>query len=344
MSLVTDPVLAANAGNDASEIRSTRVTVAVITYQRPLGLQRLLKTLSQQKQSAAIPFELHVLIVDNDGKASARGIVEEAARDLDLSIEYVVEATQGIPFARNKALDAVGDDVDLVAFVDDDEWVGEDWLTEMLRAYYDMKADCVWGPVIPVFPKGAKQIFVTSGIYGHENFPDRRKVPLAATNNVLFDIRFVRRAGLRFDERLVHSGGSCVRFFRLGDRAGMRIYLCATAQVYEEIPPSRLSWSWIIKRQYREGNSLVRADTLDSSFLRRLIWMIAGLLVSLSGLLMLLIFFWPRMWGRGLVWAFRGLGILGGSFGLVVREYAPARLSGERNIDKGSALPLSGES
>lgn len=262
-------------------------------------------------------------------------MVEEVQRSSGADIRYLVEERLGIPFARNMVLDAAGDGVDFVAFLDDDEWVDETWLAEMLKVRRETGADCVWGAVIPQFPPGTSRFMIDSGIYGHEDFPDKLKVPLAATNNVLIENSFIRRNALRFDERLVNSGGSCVRFFRTGAKRGMTIYLSRLGAAFEEIPRSRLNWSWIVKRQYRIGNTLVRADALDAPFWIKLGWAIAGVLCALFGAVLSIgVIVSPTAGRRGITWFLRGVGVVGGAFGLAIGEYAVPRLSREREIDK----------
>lgn len=249
-----------------------------------------------------------------------------------------MEERLGIPFARNRALASLEDGVEVTGFLDDDEWTGEDWLAQMLKVRRETGADCVWGPVVPVLPQGASPRLVKSGVYGHGRFPDQRKVPFAATNNVIFDRAFVERSGVRFDERLVHTGGSCMKFFRDSARKGMTIHLSAKGCAFETIPLSRLSWSWIVKRQYRIGNTLVRAEALDGGPLHRLAWVPVGLVVMLLGALATPFVFSPKTSIGGLAWALRGAGLIGGAFGLAIREYAPKRLSAERVTD-GAAAP-----
>lgn len=309
------------------------VLVAVVSYKRPEGLRRLLASLAAQRPSAAAPYSMDILVVDNDAEQSALPIVEDVRRTCAIDIAYVVEPRLGIPFARNRALSVAYDQAHWIGFLDDDEWVETDWLAELLTVRSETGADCVWGHVKPVLPPDAPSAFSDRRIFGHYEARDRARVPVAATNNVIFDLAFARRHGLRFDERLKHSGGSCVRFFRESVRRGMKIHVSEFGVAYEEISRSRLSWGWIIKRQYRSGNSLCRAEILDKGLTTRVVFFFLGLSVVAGSALPSLIFFMPGMSLRARMWLLRGLGICGAAVGLVIGEYAPKRLESERRLD-----------
>lgn len=309
------------------------VMVAVVSYKRPEGLRRLLVSLAGQHPSAATPYSLGILVVDNDAEQSALAIVEDVRCACAIDIAYVVEARLGIPFARNRALSVAYGKAHWIGFLDDDEWVESDWLAELLKVRLATGADCVWGHVRPVLPPDAPGAFSDRRIFGHVEASDRARVPVAATNNVIFDLAFVKRHGLWFDERLKHSGGSCVRFFRQNARRGMKIHVSKFGVAYEEISRSRLSWWWIIKRQYRAGNSLCRAEILDKGFTTRVMAFVIGLIIIFGSTFPSLLFFVPGVALRARMWLLRGLGVCGAAVGLVIGEYAPKRLESERRLD-----------
>ncbi|MEO8768068.1 MAG: glycosyltransferase family A protein, partial [Nitrosospira sp.] len=123
------------------------VSICVCTYRRAHLLPLLLDSLA--KQSFSERFE--VIVVDNDKMASAAKVVEAGKkRHPDLNIQYTVEVKKGISFARNTAaLLATGN---FLAWIDDDETAGENWLISLWISRSINDADAVFGPVIPVFP------------------------------------------------------------------------------------------------------------------------------------------------------------------------------------------------
>src|SRR4051794_3771547 len=106
------------------------VLVAIATYRRPGELARLLTSLKGTGELDAL---VHVLVVDNDAAGSARSVVVQSPT----TATYVVEPQPGIAAARNRALDEA-EGYDAIIFVDDDEWVDESWLAELL-AYADRR-------------------------------------------------------------------------------------------------------------------------------------------------------------------------------------------------------------
>jgi hypothetical protein len=61
------------------------------------------------------------------------------------------------------------------------------------------------------------------------------------TNNWLCDLRWLAASRLRFDERLLLTGGSDTAFCRAATTAGCRRSWAADAMVHETIPPGRLT-------------------------------------------------------------------------------------------------------
>ena len=88
------------------------------------------------------------------------------------------------------------------------------------------------------------------------------------------------------------SGGSDTHLFAELYDAGRRIAWCDRAQVYEAIPASRVDTSWLLRREYRRGQTLSRSfrrrDPRVLRYLRRLanaaIQMVSGLVVFIVGL------------------------------------------------------------
>ncbi len=101
------------------------VTVAVCTRDRPDKLERLLRSLLQQRREPRA-----VLVVDNAPSSDA---TERVVRQFP-GVSYVREAIPGLDFARNRALQE--SDSEIVAYVDDDAVVAEDWV-EAIAAVFD---------------------------------------------------------------------------------------------------------------------------------------------------------------------------------------------------------------
>ena len=109
-----------------------KVTVCVITYQRPDGLKHLLEGLNKLTFTKCDPPHLEIIIVDNDRHGSACTLCESLESELEWPINYFIEPIQGISYARNKSISCVKEDVDFIALIDDDEVPEATWMDELL--------------------------------------------------------------------------------------------------------------------------------------------------------------------------------------------------------------------
>ncbi len=307
------------------------IAVAIITFRRPDGVQHLLSSLRSQKRSAERPFRLTAVVVDNDAQRSAEATVKAFAATPGFRVVYVHEARQGIPIARNAALAAAPADADFLCFIDDDEWPCERWLDAFLELAGETDADCLYGPVEPVYPAEAPRWFVRSRIFERRRFADGARLSIAASNNVMITTSFLRRTKLRFDERMRFTGGSDYLFFRQAAACGLTIRWAEHALVYDSIPRSRMRWSWIFRRQYRIGNTFAVSERILGR--RRLL--IRRSLVGVArvggGVLMLPMLVVSPYYGmRGVTHMLRGLGMLVGLMGHRLEEYAPHAMALDR--------------
>jgi len=92
------------------------LTIAICTYNRAENLPTLVEALHKQRCSA----QLEVLFIDNNSTDATPEVIAKLARKASLPIRYVRETQQGIPFARNRAIEETLDR-DYLLFMDDDE-------------------------------------------------------------------------------------------------------------------------------------------------------------------------------------------------------------------------------
>lgn len=309
-----------------------KIAVVIITYRRPVGLQKVLVALENQTYGVDMkPPYLMSIIVDNDADPSAELMVQEFAEKKSFEVRYIHEKNQGIPIARNTGLSAVPADFDFLCFIDDDEWPGETWMYNLLKTQKLNNADCVLGAVIPEFPEQAPGWIVKSRIFDSWRFADNAQLHEAASNNVLISNDFIRSHNLRFDERMRMTGGSDYLFFKQADKLGMKIFWSDSAPVYEEVPMSRLTFRWIVQRQYRQGNTFSLGEHLAGDRLGLIVWAVKGVLRIGLGIAMLPCFIFSCRYGmKGVRHFLRGSGILAGVFGHSHQEYSLNNLSKDR--------------
>ncbi len=273
-----------------------------------------------------------VVVVDNDIAESALQVVRALEPAQLMATHYVVEPEQGIPLARNRGISEIPSDAEFFCFIDDDEWPGSAWIQELLKTQRATNADCVHGAVIPVYPTGASAWLIKSRLFESWQFADRERLGAAASNNVLISKEFMRRTGHRFDVRMRMTGGSDYLFFRQAVALGMHIAWSASAPVYEDVPPNRLTWHWIIQRQYRLGNTFSVSERIAGTRFGVMLWAFKGLIRMCLGAAMLpALIFSPYYGMRSIIHLIRGAGTIAGAFGHAHQGYAPAVLARDRH-------------
>jgi glycosyltransferase involved in cell wall biosynthesis len=243
------------------EVEVERLVVAVLTYRRPDRIAELVPVLVEQAADLtrrAEGVKASVLVVDNDPARTGADAVA------GLGAAIVIEPEPGISAARNRAL-RTADDQDLLVFVDDDELPHADWLYALHATYRATGAAAVAGPVASRYAAEPEPWVVAGGFYDRAHRGGLRTgdtVRSAATNNLLLDLRAVRRAGLAFDPNLGLSGGEDTLFTSALTAAGGRIVWCAEAVVSDVVPVDRLTRSYLLARTAGLANASARVALL----------------------------------------------------------------------------------
>ncbi len=239
-----------------------QISVCVCTYRRGHLLAHLLDSLARQ-QCDDLAFE--VVVVDNDADASAAPVVADfSIRYPGVDVKYVVEARQGISFARNRSV-ATASGI-LLAFVDDDEEVEIDWLANLHRCYKQSGATAVFGPVLPRFPAGSSGWATRSPLFCRPRHATGSPVGCdeARTGNALIAADWLRRRGPEpFLESLALSGGEDHEFFKWVEAAGGCFVWADDACVSELVPLDRQRIGYILKRRLRTSTVYWRSAYAD---------------------------------------------------------------------------------
>jgi len=219
-------------------------------------LARLLKSINNSTPTQG-KVKFWIVVVDNYSQGTAEAIVDSYNCKRFPAI-CVREPKPGIPFARNRVIsEAINLDSDAIIFIDDDEIVSSTWLG-CLTSYYLERAsylDVVQGPVYPLFKTPLKK-WMPNEFFGKiRDFKTGKRLNIASTNNVIFSVSLCKSENFFFNEKMAFCGGTDTDFFRRVDKAGFIIEWCGEAIVQEEIPKSRLTLFWVMKRYYRFGAS-----------------------------------------------------------------------------------------
>lgn len=231
------------------------ISICVCTYHRPELLKRLLTELVRQDTKGR--FSYSIVVADNDERQSAKGLVLDFAAGSPIDITYCVEPRKSISFARNKALEQARGDA--IAFIDDDEFPAEDWLSSLFQACINYRVAGVLGPVRPHFDQEPPAWIRKGGFYERPTHETGFVMswPECRTGNVLFQKRIIDGIEMVFRPEF-GTGKEDQDFFRRMMEAGHKFIWCNEALVYEVIPPTRWSPKFMMKRALLGGrNSLL---------------------------------------------------------------------------------------
>lgn len=302
------------------------VTIGVLTFRRPGDLVAVLPLLVRQAADArALGHTAEVLVVDNDADGSAREAVRPWEAD---AVRYVVEPVPGIAAARNRAI-AESHGSDLLIFIDDDERPHDGWLGHLLGTWRGTGAQAVAGAVVSEVTGEPDRWARAGDFFRRRRLPTGTPIDVAATNNLLLDLSFVRRRGLRFDQGFGLSGGSDTLFTRRLVAEGGLLVWCDEAVVTDHVPAERLTRQWVLRRAFRSGNSSSRVDIVLATepraramararaVARGSVRLVGGGVRWVLGALVRA----DDHAARGLRTAARGAGMLAAAGGMVYREY-----------------------
>lgn len=236
------------------------LTIAVLTYQRADMLPDLIADLDREAGLVSGLPRVRLLVVDNDASGSARSTV--LAQDVVHELTYVVEQRRGIAAARNRVLLECHDE-DVLVFIDDDERPDCGWLARLVQTYSHWQPAGVAGPVRTVYVGDPDGWAVAGGFIDRshrDGLVTGDVVAEAATNNLLLDLRTVRRLGLSFQESVGLSSGEDAILTRQLTAAGGRLVWCADAWVTDLRPASRTTKRALLRRSYSFANAGVLVD------------------------------------------------------------------------------------
>ncbi len=333
-----------------TEVIENMTSITSASYFILLGLctrhrEATLKQAIQSVLDLEIPqgVRLELIVVDNTKEASAYSLVSHFANNSQLVIHYCHEPKHGISFARNRVLEfaldfsSIEKQPQAIAFFDDDAMLDSKWLSHLYR-YYDYDKQKVGlsfiltGPQQSILPDGVPTWVKKTEFFKPMQFISGTRRPWAATHNVFFDISLIKEMGLRFDSDFALTGGEDQMFFMQAVQKGAVILWINEAIVREKVEKQRISYRWILKRNFRYSSQGFHIYTkLFSSWRKALVLSVTkGSLYLSYGLLlfvplgMLAWFFSPYQHYtlKALAYISRGLGWFIGSLGFRYQEYS----------------------
>jgi succinoglycan biosynthesis protein ExoM len=238
------------------------VDICICTYHRPRSLETLKAVAAQETPDE---LTLRIIVADNAAEPYARPVICATGEILGLSLTYVHAPANNISIARNACLAAACGD--WIAFIDDDECPSPMWLKELVAEARRGGWDAVLGPVQAVYPEECARWLLVCDLHSARPVWVRGRIETGYTGNVLLRRQLIARAHLEFRVELGRSGGEDIDFFYRFRDAGGRIGFAPAALVNEPVPPERTNLSYLLRRNFRQGQS--HARRLQESSLRR---------------------------------------------------------------------------
>ncbi|MEO9827251.1 MAG: glycosyltransferase [Paracoccaceae bacterium] len=235
------------------------VEICVCTHRRK-SLLEALNSLNEDTISADLP--VSILVIDNDDAPTAQRTTNEFAQTSELPVRYLHYPGSNISIARNAAL--VNSHARFLAFLDDDETAGPNWLFELIEKISETSASVVIGPVKSLYDSNAAQWIRT--LDTHSTYPVfvDGVIQTGYSCNVIVDRQSAALEGLEFDLSLGRSGGEDTAFFANAFSRGALIEYAPNAVVYEKVLAERAQFSWLAKRRFRMGQThgkIIRKST-----------------------------------------------------------------------------------
>lgn len=209
---------------------------------------------------------LCIIVVDNEAGANNRELVESYDETAPIPVYYVHQPVRGIARARNAAVEkAMGIAVDWIAFIDDDEVAGADWIARLMAQEY-RDTPILAGKQVMVFPEKLPFWCVPP----QAERPEGQERLNAFTHNVRFSAD-VLREGLRFNDSLGLMGGEDCEFFASARKAGFSIRSTERAVTYETAHPERLTYRGFVSRQYWCAIANLRQRAIEQGWPRTIL-------------------------------------------------------------------------
>ncbi len=302
-----------------------KILISTITYQRPEGLNTLLKSLTKQISSNR-DMIVEICVVDNACMDKTDAIISRY-HEKPFNIKLLKESKKGIVYARNCAVNYfLSKDFDAMIFIDDDEWTkNEFWLENLFQAYLKTNADIVTSDVFSI-PENDSIKWTAKALDRQKYISDLHHVKNFYTGNVFLKRKVLETIKPAFDERFALTGSSDLHFCMKCRKAGFKIIYTDQAPAYEIFPKSRANIKWFFLRGFRNGSGASRSEIYTSdnkikAVLKCLFYAAARLIKGIIILIKAGVKTDKGLYATGVMRVASSIGTVLGLFGVTYEEY-----------------------
>jgi glycosyltransferase involved in cell wall biosynthesis len=251
----------------------TLISMIICTHNRDRVLQDTLHSVTTLRTDEVCAIE--IILVDNASSDGTSALIENYRKEArNFPVKHLHEKRLGKTFALNRGICASSGA--LLAFIDDDHIVSDDYLISVIRAveeHDDYSIFC--GRIIPKWD-GSEPAWIHDNItYPIRPFPvpqfDLGDVPcevksgngfIPGGGNLIIKESVFERVGL-FSERLGPRGrnlygGEDLEFVYRALKKGERLFYSPAILQYHQVDKSRLTLSYIAKKAYLRSMAAYR--------------------------------------------------------------------------------------
>jgi succinoglycan biosynthesis protein ExoM len=299
------------------------IAICIPTYKRIGMLNKLIDSINICKIDNNFIKDINIIVVDNDVEMTAKNLVEKLKMKVQnpFRLHYFSYSVKGLANVRNELINrALLFNPEFLVFIDDDEFVTENWLNELVRTILTNHADAARGPV---FANISNKISTSIAyLLERENYENNSLIDKWTTGNLIIRRSSIEKFDVRFDPRFNSTGSEDTFFGRQMAQKGATLFWAANAVTYEEIPEKRTSINWFIKRAYRGAATYVFILKIEKDYLKIVNKVIVSFVYLLIGLVTLPIIILPiKLRYYGIIKISHGIGALAGLFDFQYREY-----------------------
>jgi len=299
------------------------ISICIPTYKRPLMLKTLVLSITKCNLNKALIRSINIIIVDNDVDKSAQKIYDELKDIIDgaINFNYYNYPIKGLSNVRNELIKkSLLTEPDFLVFIDDDEFVCEEWLNELIKTIVANKSDMVSGPVFPKFDIKVSK-YIACWFY-RMTYENNQKINTIASGNLIINVHSLLKYKVWFDSRFNKTGSEDLYFGKQMMDKGATAYWALNAAAFENISEKRANLNWLIQRWFRGSMSYTYILNLEKEYLKIFRKTLTNIVYIFIGICSLIIIPFPvkkKYWG--ILKITEGFGGLIGLFNGRYKEY-----------------------